>query len=441
MSLPETLTTTVKKYEEVGKKVQRDIQSVSALPIVAQGDKYRVTDTEKKGIEITYSNQSEEVKNTEQTKEKLPLLSLDFPKDYSQPIEVKLDEKRTIRIEDLSGKSDYAVSTITRDTSRSFLSGLRDAVSSTSLWQGIRSLGKSQFNSESEESSLYYESPDGRKSLFYTFSKDLMTQKKTLKHWTIYAQGTGVEQEEYRFSDAEVRVQDDGTAEVYYLSPQEIQNKQVQAEVGSELMARAQRVLEREASSDITINHKIPDIIIPAPYFLDKNGERHDMKWKWHEGRKTLVVEWVFDPALYPIALDPTLIFSIPGQSNAGSIITSGSNADYFGASLTTGDFNGDGKIDLVVSEADYENAHMGRVYIFYSPQTNKNRDSADVILTNTDSFIWYFGTQLASGDFNNDGKTDLAVSASAKVFIFYAPLVTKNASSADAVLYSSYYL
>jgi hypothetical protein len=109
------------------------------------------------------------------------------------------------------------------------------------------------------------------------------------------------------------------------------------------------------------------------------------------------------------------------------NVITGGASGDCFGRSLTSGDLNSDGKIDLVVSADCYSGA-AGRVYIYYADGIlGTTAATADVTITGAAGDD-HFGTQVATGDFNYDSKTDIIVSASAylsgnnkgRAYIFY---------------------
>ncbi|BAZ53432.1 putative outer membrane adhesin [Nostoc sp. NIES-4103] len=96
--------------------------------------------------------------------------------------------------------------------------------------------------------------------------------------------------------------------------------------------------------------------------------------------------------------------------------------SDLFGTSLAVGDFNGDGKDDLAIGVSGEDIgtiANAGAVNVIYGSNTG---------LTSTGNQIWdqdstniegaaeasdLFGTSLAVGDFNGDGKDDLAIGVS----------------------------
>jgi len=96
-------------------------------------------------------------------------------------------------------------------------------------------------------------------------------------------------------------------------------------------------------------------------------------------------------------------------------------DSDYFGTAVITGDFNNDGFGDLAVG-IPFETlggvALAGAVSILYGGQAGLRTDN-DVLLhqntrgvpdTNQTSDNW--GAALAAGDFNGDGRDDLAVGA-----------------------------
>ncbi len=133
------------------------------------------------------------------------------------------------------------------------------------------------------------------------------------------------------------------------------------------------------------------------------------------------------------------------GFSLVSYIAGDGAN-NYLGASLSTaGDFNGDGINDLVIGANGAGENREGKVYIFFGRKFKKNllASDADLIINGEnsgDSFGWAVSFD---SDFNNDGCTDLLVSAVSKdygfektgaVYLFYGKKIKGeiNASKAD---------
>jgi hypothetical protein len=92
---------------------------------------------------------------------------------------------------------------------------------------------------------------------------------------------------------------------------------------------------------------------------------------------------------------------------------------DFFGSALTTGDFNGDGRDDLVVGIPlqNVDGATLaGAVAVIYGRSSGLNA-SGDQLWTQASSGIAetpensdLFGSGLAAGDFDRDGADDLAI-------------------------------
>ena len=399
---PETLSSTLESFDKAGEETKKDLSRIPSLPVTEDENSFILQDDDQTGLSITYANQTEENQLTSE-EDKKDLLSLSFPKDQTKPIEIKLDKERTITIEDLKNQSGFSFKTVSDDpvSKREGENGNED------IW--YRKFFKK--TNQEEIQPTYLTATDQRKTLLYTFQKDHATNEKKLKSWTLYEKGNGIEEEAYQFTDAKIKINDNGDAEVFYFGEKEIQNQQAQADVEPSLLERAQRVISEDMGEDILNSNKNPDFLIPKPFFYDKNGDIHETDWKYDEETKTLSLQISTKDDLYPIALDPTLAFTAPGQSNTGWVVTGESSSSSFGYAMTAGDFNADGKTDLVVGAYNYS-SFTGRAYIFYNDGSiPTTAATADVIITGetTDN---YFGLSIASGDFNADGKTDLAVGA-----------------------------
>ncbi|MFB6721052.1 peptidoglycan DD-metalloendopeptidase family protein [Kribbella sp. NPDC056345] len=92
---------------------------------------------------------------------------------------------------------------------------------------------------------------------------------------------------------------------------------------------------------------------------------------------------------------------------------------DSFGTALATGDFNNDGRSDLVVGapgEAIADQAAAGTVNVIYGSTTGLTATGNHVLNQSTEGVPgqWeqndLYGQSVAAGDFNNDGRDDLAV-------------------------------
>ncbi|ASV11440.1 hypothetical protein B2G51_06400 [Leptospira santarosai] len=117
---------------------------------------------------------------------------------------------------------------------------------------------------------------------------------------------------------------------------------------------------------------------------------------------------------------------TITNAATASYTIT-GVKADFFGKTVASGDFNGDGFADIAVAAPNTGN---GKVYIFHSAGTQGINKSfygfANTILTGNMA-AEQFGGSLATGDISGDGYTDLVVgapsssTAKGRIYVFHS--------------------
>ncbi len=140
-----------------------------------------------------------------------------------------------------------------------------------------------------------------------------------------------------------------------------------------------------------------------------------------------LVVRTIFLMVLFiapahssAIAADPFARFQFLHQDVSG-VEESVEENDHFGDALASGDFNGDGYLDLAVGvprEGFSGHVDAGAVQVFYGssdgldPVTDQIWTQDSAVSEGSAEDNERFGTALAAGDFNGDGYTDLAISA-----------------------------
>lgn len=104
----------------------------------------------------------------------------------------------------------------------------------------------------------------------------------------------------------------------------------------------------------------------------------------------------------------PTLIKKLGGEGPV----------DMFGFTIASGDLNNDGNKDIIIGAPYHTNEpalyKSGAVYIYFGPDFT-NRIALYASSTNKG-----IGWKAATGDINNDGISDLLISASGKVLGFY---------------------
>jgi cysteine-rich repeat protein len=231
-----------------------------------------------------------------------------------------------------------------------------------------------------------------------------------LKHTAFYGWGNGSENETYSFGNAVLHQVADGSIQAFYLPSVDLSSDPKAKGADSGLLARASRTLTKERVEDFFANGgSNPSFIIPSPTAKDQHGKPIDASYRIiGDQHNQLMLSFSVLKDAYPVELDPTITTGGTGITT-GSIM--GESGSYFGSNLAIGDLNGDGKMDLVVG-ADYYNSNEGRVYVFFNDGSiPTTANTADFILTG-ETTSDYFSSSLAIGDLNGDSKADLAVGA-----------------------------
>ena len=185
MSVPVTLEKEIQDFGKAGEQALGDLRALPSVELTEEDGKYVITDVLSEGIQIEYPNQEKK------EEDKKPESKVSFPKNYAEPIEIKLDEKRIITIKDESGAGYDA-----------------DVVSSSSQDPNATWLQKI-FLSDKPESKSYLRYQNDRKTLLYTYQRDRSTGERKLKHWTFYEEGTGEERESYVVEGAKLKLNEE----------------------------------------------------------------------------------------------------------------------------------------------------------------------------------------------------------------------------------------
>ena len=460
----------------------KDFQQKPILPIKQTESNYKLTDSLINGPTITYANPPEGQENKPKNE-----LNIEFPKNYPEPINIKLDEQRIITIKDntgikynsklieeslpldlnhesrimnqeISGQEMQDVEQKKIDSEKQekidrFKNRFENLESTQDLplemnhesrimnqeipeesnqLEQSQQLEQLQHLQQSQHASyLKYQSKDKRISTYYAYQK--ANSQRTLKHWTIYSKPNKdqEEKESYQINNAKLKLNNRGEVEVYYFGEQDLKNEEVKTQVDSNLMERAQRTLQKELGEDIlNTNNHTPDFIIPAPYYITKNQERKTLSWELNQDSNTISLNFKPSKEEYPIGLDPTLEFIAPGQKNSSDVIGMGSVDSFFGYSLAIGDLDDDGDDDLAVG-AIYEDYYAplplnGKVYIFYNDGTiSDDASGADHVISGGFGED-HFGCSLVIGDLDDDGDDDLAVSNPVSEYLLMLNMISR---------------
>ncbi|MCW1888720.1 MAG: FG-GAP-like repeat-containing protein [Candidatus Moranbacteria bacterium] len=402
LNTPDTLNQEIKSFQKGGEQALNDLKTLPSVNLTEEEDSYTIEDILSEGIEITYPNQE----NKEEDK---PKTKVSLPKDYTKPIEIKLDNERIITIEDENNQG-YTSDTlqVEKEEKTSFFS---------------------QLLKKQEVANTYLRYQNDRKTLLYAYQRDRASGERKLKNFIFYENGTGEEKESYKVANATLKKNENGDVELFYQTEQDLKNQAATKEVDPSLMDRAMRTLEKEGVNQ----NQNPDLLIPRPYYYDKDGNYQEAEWEVTDNKLILNIKTTKDK--YPLSVDPTLTFTAPGISSGGVMIRGVTSTGEFGAGVAVGDLNADGKDDLAVSAPRDGN---GKVYIFY------NDGSYAVDGANADMII-DLGSPSATGytlsieDVSADGKKDLLVGYGSRFYIFYNDgSYPVSGSSADVVMTSA---
>src|SRR3989338_7490405 len=103
-----TFQSALTPFQEAGKQAQEDLSSLPAQAFTEDKESFHLVDTAPTGMDIRFAGEEKPTQTDEEKKaEADKAFTLTFPKDYSKPLEVKLDDKRSIMVTDLGGSSSY----------------------------------------------------------------------------------------------------------------------------------------------------------------------------------------------------------------------------------------------------------------------------------------------------------------------------------------------
>jgi FG-GAP repeat len=252
----------------------------------------------------------------------------------------------------------------------------------------------------------------------------------------------------WRFEGADLDLRDDGSV---VLTRTEDIKTEVRKVSDHNMAERINRFLAKRRGTPLKegpVTHSL--MVIPSPEYIDGNRKTRTAGVRYSIQNNAITLHFKpGDAPMYPLWLDPT--FS--ADADAHVLLNGQSTGDRFGFSVASaGDFNGDGKDDVIVGAIfdDNDGTNSGSAFIFFGGQTgtiNNPDANADVVLN--DQSGGFFGWSVASaGDFNGDGKDDVIVGAvqdlnnsgviSGSAFIFFGGqtgTINNPDTNADVVL------
>jgi hypothetical protein len=260
-----------------------------------------------------------------------------------------------------------------------------------------------------------YEQNSHRKNVVTLFTDDAhLAAPRHLDEHTLYNFGTGLENETLVFENVILRALPDGTTEGYLFDSAAARLEVLaSAPPGTildeeQIQARLQEVIARIHSKGMVR----PTFVLARPFALDKDSKPVEGLGFEITGATYNQFSLILnvDPALYPIALRTRLSLTSPGQTYYDQLLHWGEGqSNRFGNATALGDFNGDGKKDVAIGSPSAGNSR-GQVALFFSRDLSGLPFGEPDVVIDGEPPLSQFGTTLWSGDLNGDGIDDLAV-------------------------------